>query len=165
MHLLGAVSINSLHQKTMNLFFQGKSMKELQLLADHFLNQTFSEMKNEPIIEILNKAKQEGKFVAILSSSPSFLVVAIAKKLNVDDHLATQYQLNHKGEISGLLYSVLGKDKAEYVNNLEFDSQQIAAFSDSIHDLPFLESVGYPIAVNPDRKLKNISKQMGWTIL
>jgi phosphoserine phosphatase len=39
------------------------------------------------------------------------------------------------------------------------------AYSDSHTDLPFLEAVGHPVAVNPDRKLRRIASQRGWPVL
>jgi len=39
------------------------------------------------------------------------------------------------------------------------------AYSDSNTDLPFLEAVGHPVAVNPDRKLRRVAAQRGWPIL
>ena len=39
------------------------------------------------------------------------------------------------------------------------------AYSDSHTDLPFLEAVGHPVVVNPDRELRNIAGERGWPIL
>ncbi len=39
------------------------------------------------------------------------------------------------------------------------------AYSDSFSDLPMLEAVGTPAAVNPDRRLKRVALERGWTVL
>ena len=39
------------------------------------------------------------------------------------------------------------------------------AYSDSHTDLPFLEAVGRPVAVNPDRELRRIAEERGWPVL
>ncbi|HEV2494287.1 MAG TPA: HAD family phosphatase [Terriglobia bacterium] len=39
------------------------------------------------------------------------------------------------------------------------------AYSDSFSDTPMLESVGHPVAVNPDRRLKRVAVERGWPIL
>jgi hypothetical protein len=44
------------------------------------------------------------------------------------------------------------------------DLAECHAYSDSINDLPLLESVGYPHAVNPDRELRRIASARGWPI-
>lgn len=163
-HLLGGISITSLHKKTMQTFFRGRPMEDMKSLTEQFLNLQLKEMKNEPLLNLLEDAKTQGKFVAILSSSPDFLVEAVAKRLGVSDVLATRYGLSSEGVIQGIIQSIKGEDKADYVNRLPFERGEIAAFSDSIHDLPFLQAVGCPIAVNPDRKLKNTSLKNGWEI-
>lgn len=140
-------------------------MEDMKVLAEQFLDLQLGDMKNKPLLNILEDAQNQGKFVAILSSSPDFLVEAVAKRLGVGDVLATRYALSSEGMIQGVSQSIQGEDKADYVNNLPFDHREIAAFSDSIHDLPFLQAVGCPIAVNPDRKLKDASLKNGWKIL
>jgi HAD superfamily hydrolase (TIGR01490 family) len=45
------------------------------------------------------------------------------------------------------------------------DMKQCKAYSDSFSDLPMLEAVGVPAAVNPDRRLKRVARERGWTIL
>ncbi|HET7215164.1 MAG TPA: HAD family phosphatase [Terriglobia bacterium] len=45
------------------------------------------------------------------------------------------------------------------------EMKQCKAYSDSFSDLPMLEAVGVPAAVNPDRRLKRVARQRGWTIL
>jgi phosphoserine phosphatase len=39
------------------------------------------------------------------------------------------------------------------------------AYSDSITDLPLLEAVGHPRAVNPDRALRKVARRRGWPVL
>ncbi len=39
------------------------------------------------------------------------------------------------------------------------------AYSDSMTDLPMLEAVGHPVAVNPDRELREIAEEKDWQIL
>lgn len=45
------------------------------------------------------------------------------------------------------------------------DTAQSKAYSDSFSDLPMLESVGLPAAVNPDRRLRRAARERGWPIL
>lgn len=45
------------------------------------------------------------------------------------------------------------------------EMKQCKAYSDSFSDLPMLEAVGVPVAVNPDRRLKRVARERGWTIL
>jgi phosphoserine phosphatase len=42
------------------------------------------------------------------------------------------------------------------------DPQQGVAYADSASDLPMLEAVGYPVAVNPETRLVTIAERRGW---
>ena len=46
----------------------------------------------------------------------------------------------------------------------QLDLEKCTAYSDSINDLPMLEMVGSPVAVNPDRKLRRYAEERGWTV-
>jgi phosphoserine phosphatase len=45
------------------------------------------------------------------------------------------------------------------------DLARSTAYSDSHTDLPFLEAVGHPVAVNPDRELRRLAAERGWPVL
>jgi len=46
-----------------------------------------------------------------------------------------------------------------------FDLAECTAYSDSHTDVPFLEAVGRPVVVNPDRELRRIAAERGWPVL
>ena len=46
-----------------------------------------------------------------------------------------------------------------------YDLSQSYAYSDSASDLPMLEAVGHPVAVNPDSKLERHARRNGWPIV
>ena len=46
-----------------------------------------------------------------------------------------------------------------------YDLADCYAYSDSITDLPMLEAVGHPAAVNPDRALRRAARERGWPVL
>jgi phosphoserine phosphatase len=65
--------------------------------------------------------------------------------------------------------SLHGEHKAEAVRELArehgYDLGESTAYSDSHTDLPFLEAVGKPVAVNPDRALRRVAAERGWPVL
>ena len=46
-----------------------------------------------------------------------------------------------------------------------YDLAECTAYSDSHTDLPFLELVGHPVVVNPDRKLRRVAAERQWPVL
>jgi hypothetical protein len=54
---------------------------------------------------------------------------------------------------------------AEMAEREGFDLADSYAYSDSISDLPMLEAVGHPVAVNPDAALAALAREQGWEVL
>ena len=51
---------------------------------------------------------------------------------------------------------------AEYADNEGLDLSESVAYADSASDLPLLECVGFPVAVNPEARLAAIARRRGW---
>jgi phosphoserine phosphatase len=65
-----------------------------------------------------------------------------------------------------VLRAAHGEGKARALRELAdaegLDLSASTAYSDSYSDVPFLEAVGHPVAVNPDRRLRRIARLRGW---
>ena len=61
-----------------------------------------------------------------------------------------------------------GENKKAAINQLSkdkgYDLREAKAYGDHISDLPILESVGYPVAINPSSSLRKIAIEKGWEI-
>jgi hypothetical protein len=68
-----------------------------------------------------------------------------------------------------LLHYAYGPQKAATIRRIAerdgLDLNESWAYSDSATDLPMLEAVGHPVAVNPDRALRRIAQMRGWPVL
>ncbi len=53
---------------------------------------------------------------------------------------------------------------ADYARAHELDLAESVAYADSASDLPMLEAVGHPVAVNPETKLAAIARKRGWHV-
>ncbi len=71
------------------------------------------------------------------------------------------------GEVAAPVIAEAGKQAAlaDFCRDYNVDTAQSKAYSDSFSDLPMLESVGLPAAVNPDRRLRQAARERGWPIL
>jgi phosphoserine phosphatase len=110
-----------------------------------------------------------GHAVVIISSSGHEVVDPIARLLGVDDVIATRMQVAGGRYTGQMEFWAYGTAKADRVQALAAErGYQLAdcyAYSDSATDLPLLETVGHPHAVNPDRPLRKIARERGWPIL
>jgi len=82
---------------------------------------------------------------------------------------ATEYGVDKEKRFSNILHMVDGKKKAEFVlelsKKLRIKKEHIFAYTDSYWDLPLLQCVANPVAVNPDKHLLHLCKQQRWNIL
>jgi HAD superfamily hydrolase (TIGR01490 family) len=109
-----------------------------------------------------------GRKVFIVSSSPEEVVRPLAERLGDVDVIATRAKIEDGKYTGELEFYCYGEGKAEMIRKMA-DEQLIDltgsyAYSDSITDLPMLEIVGYPVAVNPDRELRREAERRGWKI-
>ncbi len=121
-------------------------------------------------VELLGRHKRAGRLVYICSSSPEDYISLLAEELDIDGVVGTRAEVVgglYTGRLDGALCH--GPEKARRVAELVsvrgIDATRSFAYSDSANDLPLLEMVGNPVAMNPDRELKAIARQRGWQIL
>jgi phosphoserine phosphatase len=53
----------------------------------------------------------------------------------------------------------------EFIERAGETPEDCGFYSDSIYDLPLLEAIGHPVAVNPDFRLRRIAARRGWPII
>ena len=121
-------------------------------------------------LDLIEEHKRAGHKTVIISSSPSETVEAIGEYLGVDDVIATTARLDDDGKYTGELeFYAYGPHKAEAIREMAvregIDLAGSFAYSDSITDLPMLELVGNPVAVNPDRELARVARDREWETL
>jgi HAD superfamily hydrolase (TIGR01490 family) len=110
-----------------------------------------------------------GRDVVIVSSSGAEVVEPIGEMLGADRVIATRMIVeggSYTGEIDFYAYA---ENKAVAMRDLAavegYDLSRSYAYSDSVTDLPMLESVGHPNAVNPDRALRREAARRDWPVL
>jgi HAD superfamily hydrolase (TIGR01490 family) len=163
------LSMHGLHAKIFNVLFLGKSLSTFEKHARVFVDENFEALINPPVQEKLNLARSQGHYIAIFSSSPDFLVQLIANKFNVNFWRASSYKTDAHLCFSELSEILTGPVKAQYlislVHAIGVNLSKCEAYSDSYEDLPLLELVGKPIAVNPDRKLYTVCVKKNWEMI
>lgn len=118
---------------------------------------------------LIEDHKASGREVVIVSSSGEEVVGPIGELVGADRVIATRMVVvdgRYTGQIEHYAY---GPAKAAAMRELAqaagYDLADCYAYSDSITDLPMLEAVGHPAAVNPDRALRRAARERGWPIL
>jgi HAD superfamily hydrolase (TIGR01490 family) len=138
----------------------------------------FMRTRIEPIIrakgmELVRRHRRRGDLCAIITSTNAFIAAPIARKFAVDQLLATELEVrdgSFTGKPSGTPSFRQGKVTrlAEWLGSR---GQTLASFSaswfysDSQNDLPLLERVTHPVAVDPDEVLRREATERGWQIM
>lgn len=169
LHKTGLLSLEKLHLHIFRKIFLGKSAQRYKELAVQFFDQACPGVIYEPAFNRLLEAKQNGHYTAILSSSPDFMVAHFAKKFQVDFHTGTPYLIDEKGLFHSVGHVVNGdlkkKIAEEIARKQAIPLEKHHFYTDSILDLPLMQSVGKPVAVNPDKQLRMLSQSQQWEIL
>jgi HAD superfamily hydrolase (TIGR01490 family) len=118
---------------------------------------------------LLSEHRGAGRDVVIVSTSGQEVVAPIGAMLGAHSVIASRMRIcdgRYTGEMECYAY---GEEKAVQVRRLAaergYSLPGSYAYSDSVTDLPLLEAVGHPRAVNPDRALRRVAAVRGWPVL
>ncbi len=110
-----------------------------------------------------------GRDVVVVSASGEEIVAPIARALGATHAMATRMVVadgKYTGEVGFYCY---GEGKVQAIRELAaregYPLEHCYAYSDSITDLPMLQTVGHPTVVNPDRALRKEATARDWPIL
>jgi HAD superfamily hydrolase (TIGR01490 family) len=119
-------------------------------------------------LDLMALHRSEGRAVYIVSSSPEEVVRPLARHFGVAGVLATRARIEDGRYTGELEFYCAGEGKADAIRALAgrmgIDLEGSYAYSDSISDLPMLEAVGHPVAVNPDKELRKQAEERAWDI-
>lgn len=112
---------------------------------------------------------EAGHRVAMITASARLLVTPIAEELGIDHLIATELAIVDGIVTGDVPFFCKGAAKVEGLNALatdhHYDLAASYAYTDSATDLPLLEAVGHPVAVNPDKPLRKEAMSRAWPIL
>ena len=120
-------------------------------------------------VTLIAEHQLAGRDVVIVSASGTEVVEPIGRLLGADHVVASRLEVvdgKYTGEID---YYAFAEEKARAIVELAaergYDLDASYAYSDSVTDIPMLEVVGHPHAVNPDRDLRKAAAERGWPVL
>jgi HAD superfamily hydrolase (TIGR01490 family) len=147
----------------------GMRQSDLQALNVEVLPRLMAKLRPEAR-RLIDRHRRVGRDTFIVSAAPQEIVEPLAHSLGMTSGLGTR-SLVVDGVYTGLLAGPFcyGAGKVEAITDLArwsgYELAQCYAYSDSVSDLPMLEAVGHPVAVNPDGRLERHARQHGWPIV
>ncbi|HVH43641.1 MAG TPA: HAD family hydrolase [Labilithrix sp.] len=118
----------------------------------------------------VERHRERGEVLAIVTGASSYTARPLARRLGISHVVASELEVDETGHFTGRFVSPLciGKGKVERTKRLAaelgFALEEATFYSDSYTDLPLLELVAKPVAVNPDLRLRRVAKKRGWCV-
>lgn len=146
----------------------GWDVEQLRSIVSETLHDVVTPLVYAEAEALIAGHKAQGHDVIVLSAAGEEVVTPIAEMLEVTHSVGTRMTVvdgRYSGDIDFYCY---GEEKATAAKQLAaergYDLSRCHAYSDSSTDVPLLETVGHPHAVNPDRSLRRTATERGWEI-
>jgi HAD superfamily hydrolase (TIGR01490 family) len=147
------------------VILRGFAPSELQALVVESMERVLRPLVYAESLDLVERHRRRGEPVYIVSATLQEIVQVIADDLGFDGALGTVCEVRDGVYTGRAVRALHAEGKARCIEELDHDLEASTAYSDSHTDLPFLEAVGHPVAVNPDRTLRRIAAERHWPVL
>ncbi len=145
------------------------SIETLEALHREFMQTHIQQVMTEAGRQHIQKHKDCGDTIIIITATNRFITQPIADAFAADVLIATEPEIingEYTGNVAGTPCFQSGKitrlEQWLQKNNQTMDESWF--YSDSHNDLPLLEKVTFPVAVDPDDSLRDTAMKRGWMI-
>lgn len=154
----------------MQALSKGWPVEQVRAIVADTLDEIVDPIIYTEAVDLIREHQGAGRDVIVISSSGTEIVEPICARLGVDRAIGSQMEIDSDGTYTGeILFYAYGKHKAEAITALAeehgYDLSDSYSYTDSHTDLPMLEVVGHPVAVNPDDELRELAEQRGWPVM
>ena len=143
---------------------------ELASMHQEYMQKVIEPLITAEALALVNKHRNKGDVLMIITATNRFITAPIAKAFGIDELLATEPE-KINGQYTGHVIDIPcfqdGKVKRlnKWLVENKMDLSDSWFYSDSHNDLPLLQQVTHPVAVNPDEKLLVVAQQQHWPII
>lgn len=146
---------------------------EAQAAHARFMDEVIAPAIRDEALALVRRHQSAGDVVVIVTATNEFVTAPIARAFGVQELIAVELERGPDGWITGEIRGVPSMREGKVARvaqwlagrGLGWADAEITFYSDSMNDLPLLETVDHPIATNPDDRLREIAAQRGWRIL
>ena len=152
-------------------FYKNRRLSDFLDTANDFYDEYLKPHLAPIVMKRLEFHRQEGHELILISGSLRYYLEPVVKDLEFDHLLCTELEENSNGLLTGRSDGPIcvGKNKRKitqsFVDDFEIDLTQSYAYGNHQADIPLLEMVGHPYAVQPTAPLEKIARERSWEIL
>jgi putative phosphoserine phosphatase/1-acylglycerol-3-phosphate O-acyltransferase len=148
---------------------EGVSERDMSRLGDLLFHKHLQQRLYSEAQELVDTHRQRGHRLVIVSSATRYQIEPVAEALGIDDILCTELEVmdgTFTGAVQGQACWGRGKlDAASaWLKKRRLKLENAWFYSDALEDLPLLEAVGHPVAVNPSPDLEQHARGAGWPV-
>ena len=154
----------------------GRSRLQWEPLRQEFLATKIVPRIPHAAVALVQQHLDAGELVVMTTATNRFITELTALYFDIEHLIATEVETDGEGatgvfsgKTSGTLNMREGKvERLEQwlsARGLQLKGSKSRAYSDSINDLPLLEAVKHPVAVDPDARLAQVASERGWPVL
>lgn len=147
----------------------GWDVEQIKAIVAETLHDIVAPLVFAEAAELIADHKLCGRDVVVVSASGQEIVAPIARALGATHAMATRMVVEDGKYTGEVAFYCFGEGKVQAIRELAaregYPLEHCYAYSDSITDLPMLEAVGHPTAVNPDRVLRKEAAAHDWPVL
>ena len=148
----------------------GWDITQVREIIAETLHELIDPLIYDEAADLIEEHHLAGRDVIIVSTSGTEIVTPIGELLGADRVIATRMAVDDDGLYTGEIeFYAYAENKAQamraFAEAENIDLARSYAYSDSGTDVPMLEAVGHPHAVNPDRTLRKEAAARGWPVL
>eukprot|EP01024_Parvocaulis_polyphysoides_P061444 TRINITY_DN6806_c0_g1_i1.p2 TRINITY_DN6806_c0_g1~~TRINITY_DN6806_c0_g1_i1.p2 ORF type:complete len:302 (-),score=15.94 TRINITY_DN6806_c0_g1_i1:408-1265(-) len=168
-------AVDKFDRSTFNKMFyenyKGYTRQQQPLMANIAMEKYYKQRIFKGVVSHIKELQQQGYFIVLVTGQLDFIVQELANIIGANDIIANQLEMDENGVFTGKLRGkpVSNAQKQILMNQFaekhNTDMKSCIAYGDSISDLPMLMSVGTPITVAPDAKLRQLALQNNWKII
>lgn len=145
-------------------------MAQLEQWHREFMRDCIEPIMLPKALELIAKHREAGDKLVVITATNRFVTAPIVAQLGIDTLLATECEMadgRYTGRTTGVPCFREGKVTRlnQWLQDNAFSLEDSYFYSDSMNDLPLLEQVANPVAVDPDDKLRAEAERRGWPVI
>ncbi|MBD3181592.1 HAD-IB family hydrolase [Candidatus Poribacteria bacterium] len=156
--------------KSNKMYLRNKSYKRLYELASRCFTEKLSDHISDEAVKEIEYHRSKGHYLILLSGTLNLLLKHFMDYLKMDLMIGTSVETQNNtftGRLNGV--HPFGESKAliakKIAQEYEINLEESYGYGNSFSDVPFLNTVGHAIAVNPDNRLTRYARQNNWRIM